>query len=159
MDRIGHMFTVGDGCWEWSAAKQSGGYGQVRIHDAALYAHRLVYELLRGPIPDGLQLDHLCRNRGCVRPDHLEVVTRKENIRRGSGFAGMNARKTHCPSGHLLAGDNLDPSERRGRGCLACRREQQRVSGRRRRCKFPGCEIKTWAWCAKHRRMLEAGEL
>lgn len=63
-------------------------------------AHRLVYELLVGPIPDGLQLDHLCRNRGCVRPDHLEPVTRRTNILRGTGPSAIHARKTQCPHGH-----------------------------------------------------------
>jgi hypothetical protein len=70
-------------CWEWTAARKNGGYGSFAIGKGNVYAHRFAYEMLVGPIPEGLELDHLCRNRGCVNPDHLEPVTRQVNVLRG----------------------------------------------------------------------------
>lgn len=107
------------GCWEWTGAKNAGGYGVCRGQQA----HRASYELLVGPIPAGLQLDHLCRNRACVNPDHLEPVTRKVNILRGEGVAAKNARKTHCLNGHELTGHNLI-QHKGGRECRACARRR-----------------------------------
>lgn len=72
------------GCWEWRAAKAGGGYGRFAPDGRRqVQAHRFAYEIVCGAIPDGLDLDHLCRNRGCVNPAHLEPVTRQENVRRG----------------------------------------------------------------------------
>src|SRR5437762_12127596 len=87
------------GCWIWVGLFANGrnqGYGRVY----RTYAHRAIFKLLRGPIGPGLTLDHLCRMRWCVNPDHLAPVTNKENILRGMGFGAINARKTHCPRGH-----------------------------------------------------------
>jgi hypothetical protein len=76
-----------DGCWEWTSTRMSAGYGQMwdGTRGRTQGAHRLFYEAFIGPIPEGLELDHLCRNRACVRPDHLEPVTRRENLLRGAG--------------------------------------------------------------------------
>lgn len=74
--------TKTPGCWFWLGATNSDGYGRIRIEGKTKFAHRIYYEHHIGPIPDGLELDHLCRNRSCVRPEHLEPVTHKENIRR-----------------------------------------------------------------------------
>gem|GEM_PF-2516826 len=97
-----------EGCWEWTAGRARGGYGSTTLRRSSTrrgrtygrMAHRVAYELLVGPIPPGLTLDHLCRNRGCVNPAHLEPVTLQENIMRSpNAVAAVNARKTHCPHG------------------------------------------------------------
>ncbi len=75
--------TTPDGCWPWVRKAAANGYGQLNNHGKHYYAHRVAYELAKGPIPPGLQIDHLCRNPRCVRPDHLEAVTGSENVRRG----------------------------------------------------------------------------
>ena len=81
--RLVEKFQVADGCWIWTGATNGVGYGRVCTEDRRwVYAHRAMYELIVGPIPAGLDLDHLCRTRSCVRPDHLEPVTRGENARR-----------------------------------------------------------------------------
>jgi HNH endonuclease len=93
-------------CWMWTAALKAEGYGHFRTPPGYSYAHRYAYELLVGPIPDGLQLDHLCRNRACVRPEHLDPVTQMENLRRGETFVHWS-KQTHCRNGHPYSGDNL----------------------------------------------------
>lgn len=108
LDIMADQMTVGDGCWQWKSLRSGDGYGRVRHQKKDQLAHRVVYELLVGPIPEGLTLDHLCRNRGCVRPAHLEPVTLAENTRRGQGMSARNARKTHCLNGHALTSENLD---------------------------------------------------
>lgn len=113
------------GCWEWIAGK-SLGYGVVRWRGKKSYAHRVFYEALVGQIPDGKTIDHLCRNRACVNPEHMEPVSRGENVLRGEGRTAANARKTHCPMGHLLAGDNLKRGEAGTRKCRICHNARQR---------------------------------
>jgi len=113
-----------ESCWIWINKPNSGGYGIIYYKGSWHPAHRIIYMLLRGPIPEGLELDHLCKNRRCVNPDHLEPVTSRVNQRRGNGFAGINANKIFCKHGHLLLGDNLvkAPSRVRAghRNCRAC---------------------------------------
>lgn len=120
-----------NGCWEWHGARDKYGYGQAWWNGGRVKAHRLVYELLVADIADGLQIDHLCRNRCCVNPQHLEPVTRRVNIQRGESPAGQHSRATHCPQGHPYHGDNLyvRPSNN-GRECRTCRRAK--TAGRRR---------------------------
>lgn len=104
------MFVVRDAateCWNWQRSLDSKGYGRIYWQRRHTGAHRVSYILHHGPIPDGLTIDHLCRNRRCVNPDHLEPVSRRENMLRGFGVSGINARKTDCPKGHPLDGDNL----------------------------------------------------
>lgn len=118
------------GCWLWTASVSTAGYGQFWTGRRIAAAHRIAYEEFVGPIPEGLQLDHLCRNRGCVNPAHLEPVTCRENLMRGDTPAARQLRRTHCPSGHPYAGDNLYvyKGERRCRECgrAACRAWQAR---------------------------------
>jgi hypothetical protein len=116
------------GCWEWIANKAPSGYGQFRKNTHKnMRAHRFSYEFFRGPIPDGLVIDHLCLKKDCVNPCHLEVVTVKENTLRGIAVNGhINAMKTHCKQGHEYTPENtLKKINNRngsiGRGCRACR--------------------------------------
>lgn len=124
----------GNGCWDWVGAINSAGYGSYWSEGRVKLAHRVVYERKLGPIPPGLTLDHLCRNRSCVNPDHLEAVTHRTNVLRGSGASAEHARRTHCPRGHALEGDNLVPWERgKRRRCHTCEKIRARVKGRRER--------------------------
>ncbi len=116
------------GCWLWLGALTAGGYGcfYVDKHYRST-AHRVSYELFVGPIPAGLQIDHLCRVRGCVNPDHLEPVTCRENLMRGpTTLNALNVAKTHCPKGHPLSGGNLKTNRHGHRDCGECRRVLRR---------------------------------
>ena len=111
------------GCWLWQANRNRDGYGAIKVDGKYLKAHRVAYELYRGQIPDGLHIDHLCSNRRCVNPYHLEPVTMKENRRRtvARGLArNANTYKTHCKRGHELAGENLRIYPSGARICRAC---------------------------------------
>jgi hypothetical protein len=111
--------------WIWNGCKLPAGYGKKGANG---YAHRWVYETLVGHIPEGMTIDHLCRVTSCVNPEHLEVVSMAENIRRGFGVAGINTRKTHCPKGH-----SYDMFEKDGsRGCRTCHNEKVRNAARNR---------------------------
>lgn len=118
------------GCWLWIAYIDKHGYGKFNISEHGrnrnVLAHRYVFELVRGPIPPGLQTDHLCKTRSCVNPAHLELVTSAVNNRRGLNH---NRLKTHCQRGHPYSGDNLYlRPDGLGRDCKACRADQKRRS-------------------------------
>lgn len=109
------------------------GYGRYKIPGTKkmAQAHRVAYQFVRGEIPPGLHLDHLCRNRKCVHPFHLEPVTNQQNILRGEGIAGINSRKTHCDSGHEFTPENI--YARRGRReCLKCKSVRDGMRGYRK---------------------------
>lgn len=116
------------GCWPWTGGTGKAGYGLVSRGRSRtrLLAHRVVYTILRGPIPGELPLDHLCRNRICVNPAHLEPVTVGENNRRGFGASGIHARQTHCVHGHEFTAENTAILPSGSRKCHACSRERDR---------------------------------
>lgn len=121
-----------EGCWEWTGAINGHGYGHIKIEGRMVPAHRVAYEFLVNPIPEGLDLDHLCRTRHCVRPTHLEPVTRRTNILRGKNFSAHYARQTHCKRGHEFTPENTYEWGT-SRHCRTCRRERDRQSRLQRR--------------------------
>lgn len=144
VQRIIERCTVtDDGCWLWPGAHNGQGYGEIRVGYRKHYTHRLVYEAHRGAIPDGMVLDHLCRQPRCANPDHLEAVSQAENVRRGTAGWNMRVKET-CPQGHPYDKVVLrDDGSLRQRVCTKCvaaagkrrderlRRDRDGVHGRR----------------------------
>lgn len=117
-----------EGCWEW-VGSSSRGYGEMQWEHKLKKAHRISYELLKGKIPEGLEIDHLCRNKLCVNPDHLEPVTKKENIRRMRVITRVqyvikNRARTHCVNGHPLTENNIYIDSTDMRRCKQCNRDK-----------------------------------
>lgn len=120
-----YVVNKSTGCWNWTGYIEKEGYGQVwlKSEHGTRRPHRIEYENKYGPIPSGMVLDHLCRNRSCVNPEHLEIVSHRENILRGEGITAQNAKKTQCLRGHPFSGENLRTQFRKGkpeRVCKAC---------------------------------------
>ncbi len=120
LDQIADKFVVTDDCWRWTAAIASTGYGVINTGGKVRGAHRVLYELLTGLIPEGSDLDHLCHNRWCVRPSHLEPCSRGENVRRGKAMI------TACPQSHTYDSVNTGFTKQGARYCRTCARERQR---------------------------------
>ena len=125
-ERFWEKVNKTDSCWIWTGAVNHKGYGFFKSPSTPV-AHRYSYEITFGKIPDGYQIDHLCKVRNCVRPDHLEAVTPKENNSR-SGCWDINKNKTHCPRGHEYTDDNTYVQKKGSRVCKEC----ARVLGRER---------------------------
>lgn len=110
------------GCWKWIGYRDRQGYGAGDFGGAkSRRAHRIAYEEVMGPIPNGMHLDHLCRNPWCVNPMHLEPVTPRENVMRGFGLAAINSRKTHCDRGHKFTTANTYMALNGQRICRTCK--------------------------------------
>jgi hypothetical protein len=133
LDRIADKIDFDDatGCWNWTGALTDGGYGKVKIDRRTLRAHRAIYELLVEAVPRHLEMDHLCRNRRCVNPDHLEPVTRSENVLRGLSplmIGELNRSRETCLHGHPFDEANTYVNKNTGwRACRTCKK-----AGRRR---------------------------
>ena len=133
------VHRLDSGCWEWTACRfggRSGRYGHfVLSHGVSIAAHVFAFEQFRFPVPEGLTLDHLCRNTWCVNPFHLQAVTLRVNLLRGNSFSAINARKTHCDHGHEFTPENTY-AHNGGRGCKECRRARAREDWRKKN--WPG---------------------
>lgn len=121
-------------CWEWLGSRTSGGYGNLRVDGRNDYAHRVSYRLTYGSIPDGLVIDHLCRNRACVRPDHLEAVSAGENVRRGA--APYGPIRHQCKHGHdITDATNVYTAPDGSRRCRVCASERDAERKRQRQAR------------------------
>jgi len=124
---LAHKRATASGCWEWTKARSADGYGLIGTTRAGpsrcLRTHRAAYEVFVGPVPEGLVLDHLCRNRACHNPDHLEPVPQRENVVRGASPVAAYVKRESCEEGHPLTGGNLYVRTDGGRRCRTCRDE------------------------------------
>lgn len=124
-ERFWEKVDASGDCWEWTASKDGNGYGQFHTDDKRCRkAYRYAYETLVGPVPEGLVIDHLCRNHACVNPDHLQPVTYGENNRRGYNWIARQRHKRICKHGHPLEGENVGRHKDGTRYCRTCSRER-----------------------------------
>ena len=126
MERFWAKVEVSDStCWEWTAGK-SRGYGGFWVGEHVVRAHRFLWEQINGVVPEGLELDHLCRNRRCVNPSHLEIVTHLENVKRGM-TGQYQVSRTHCPQGQPYDKENTySRPNGTNRECRTCTRQRNR---------------------------------
>lgn len=120
-----------EGCWEWTPNLKPNGYGRLQVggrEGKEFYAHRFSYAAFNGPVPGGLQVDHLCRNRACCNPDHLEAVSCRENLMRGQTLTASRAAQTHCMHGHEFTTENIRRSKNGTRHCRTCDLRRARES-------------------------------
>lgn len=119
---VAHL-KIGNECWIWAGCLDGQGYSIIHAGGSRYFAYRAIYEMVYGPIPKELEIDHLCHNRKCVRPDHLEAVTHAENMRRSAVYKQW----TQCAKGHPLRGENLAPSNGGRFRCRTCKQERSRL--------------------------------
>ena len=136
-------FDTAGGCWLWSGTISREGYGRFTLPNGTAQGrttvtHRVSYEEFVGPIKPGLVVDHKCRVRCCVNPDHLQQVTQRENILSGTGASARNAMLTHCKKGHPLL-----PQKENRRSCVICNRVRMRETYRNRFRGLNGRPMKT----------------
>ncbi len=118
------------GCWLWTGYLTPDGYGRIQVNHRSRETHRVSYELFRGGIPHGMQIDHTCSTRSCVNPEHLTVVSKEENLRLTVARGRLaNQRKTSCKRGHPLSGDNLYVYNDGRRMCRTCHRRLMMENG------------------------------
>jgi len=134
-DRFWGKVDKTDGCWLWKAAIGDDGYGRFNLSGGGqIMAHRMAYKLVKGEIPEGLVIDHVCRNRGCVNPWHLEAVSQLENLLRCPGWPG---HRTHCARGHKFTESNTwlwtDKRGRVARYCKACWAVRHEIARKKKR--------------------------
>lgn len=118
---LSKVSVVESGCWEWQGYKKKSGYGEMSINNKLFIVHRLSYSVFKKPIDENLVIDHICRNRSCINPEHLREVTQKENVLENSlSIQSVNSKKTHCKNGHEFSVENMiyNPT---GRECKICR--------------------------------------
>lgn len=142
--RLMDRHTARGECWEWNGYRDAEGYGYTTFRAKRARVHRVAYELMVGTIPEGLTLDHLCRNRACFNPAHLDPVPIGENVRRGEGATFKETDV--CPNGHAKTSDNVRIRVSRGRTyrtCRECVREAKRRADRARRAERDGATIDT----------------
>ena len=121
LDRYWSYVDKTGSCWNWTGTGNGRGYGFFAVKGRNVQVHRYAYKLARGEIPDGLTIDHLCMNKLCVNPDHLEAVTNGENVRRAQAHYGVGAAVTHCPVGHEYTPENTYREPKGSRSCRECR--------------------------------------
>jgi hypothetical protein len=141
VDKQGPMWNGGTRCWVWTGYLDPNGYGRFTVRrgkQSGIQAYKIAYQLVTGEVrAEGMQFDHLCRNRACVNPGHLEIVPQAVNLARGESEPAKNARKTHCSAGHELTPENtyMWGPEKRWRGCRACRDRRNAISNAKKRGK------------------------
>ena len=117
-------------CYLWPTIRKDG-YSNIIRNGKKQYVHRYIYEQCIGPIPKDKEIHHVCNRRNCLNPNHLVVVTHRENLMAGNSFSAINAKKTHCPAGHLYNEENTRVDKRNYRYCKQCRRERDKRINRR----------------------------